>query len=118
MMSRYLHLIYHMYVQIILCPLQWNDIDAMKTNNDFTIDDKNFADLPKFVEHLHKIGMKYIPMFDPGISASERPGTYPPYDLGMTLDIFVKNSTGQPFIGILIAIQLKLKFLKSNSLFI
>ena len=81
-------------------PHQWNDIDAMHSRNDFTIDDKNFADLPKFVEHLHRVGMKYIPMFDPGISASETPGTYPPYDLGMLLNIFVKNSTGQPFIGI------------------
>lgn len=72
----------------------------MKTRNDFTIDDKNFGDLPKFVDELHKVGMKYIPMFDPGISASEKRGTYPPYDLGMALDIFVKNTTGQPFIGI------------------
>ena len=80
-------------------PVQWNDIDAMKARNDFTIDDKNFGELPKFVEKLHEIGMKYIPMFDPGVSASEKPGSYPPYDLGMSMDIFVKNSSGQPFIG-------------------
>ncbi|CAG2184009.1 unnamed protein product, partial [Oppiella nova] len=79
--------------------VQWNDIDAMNANKDFTYDEKNFAKLPQFVQNLHNIGMKYIPMFDPGISASEPRGTYPPFDMGMDLNIFVKNSTGQPFIG-------------------
>lgn len=79
--------------------LQWNDIDAMRNNLDFTYDQKNFAKLPEFVSDLHKVGMKYVPMFDAGISASERLGTYPPFDLGMQLNIFIKNSSGQPYVG-------------------
>lgn len=31
---------------------------------------------------------------DPAISGSETPGTYPPYDIGLEKDIFVKNVTG------------------------
>ena len=72
----------------------------MESHNVFTYDRKNFADLPKFVENLHKVGMKYIPMFDSGIAASEKRGTYPPFDDGVALDIFVKNTSGQLLIGI------------------
>ncbi len=71
----------------------------MKSNNDFTYDDKRFAGLPHFVDHLHQIGMKYITMFDCGISSGETPGTYSPYDEGLALDIFIKNSSGKPFEG-------------------
>ena len=78
---------------------KWNDIDSLKSHNDFTYDDKSFTDLPKFIEHLHQIGMKYIPMFDAGISASEKPGTYFPFDEGKAWDIFVKNSSNQLFLG-------------------
>lgn len=46
-----------------------------------------------------QLGMHYIPLIDPGVSGSEKPGTYPPYDEGLQLDIFVKNSSGQPFVG-------------------
>jgi hypothetical protein len=43
--------------------------------------------------------MHYIPLIDPGVSGSEKPGTYPPYDEGLQFDIFIKNSSGQPFVG-------------------
>jgi lysosomal alpha-glucosidase len=43
--------------------------------------------------------MHYIPLIDPGISGSEKPGTYPPYDEGLQMDIFIKNATGLPFVG-------------------
>jgi lysosomal alpha-glucosidase len=71
----------------------------MENDNDFTYDDKRFAGLPQFVDHLHQIGMKYITMFDCGISSGETPGTYSPYDEGLALDIFIKNSSGKPFEG-------------------
>ncbi len=38
-------------------------------------------------------------MFDAGISASEKPGTYFPFDEGKAWDIFVKNSSDQLFLG-------------------
>ena len=43
--------------------------------------------------------MHYVPIIDPGISASEPPGTYPPWDEGLHLSVFVRNHTNQPFIG-------------------
>lgn len=100
---------------------QWNDIDYMDRNNDFTYDKKKFRDLSQFVDDIHSVsiskfvfisfvvnhltlvfqaGMHYIPIIDAGVSASEKPGTYPPYDEGLVDDIFVKDATsGQPFIG-------------------
>ena len=35
--------------------VQWNDIDYMNENKDFTVDDVNFEGLGKFVEDLHKV---------------------------------------------------------------
>lgn len=79
--------------------VQWNDLDYMEHNNDFTYDKDKFADLPKFVQELHDKGMHYVPLVDPGVSGSEPAGTYPPYDKGIEMDIFVKNSSDQVFIG-------------------
>lgn len=45
------------------------------------------------------MGMHYVPLVDAGISAGEIPGSYPPYDLGIEMDVFVKNVSKQPFIG-------------------
>ncbi|XP_066997663.2 lysosomal alpha-glucosidase [Anabrus simplex] len=79
--------------------VQWNDLDYMDSNNDFTYDKVKYEGLPQFVEELHELGMHYVPLIDPGVSAGEKPGSYPPYDEGIAMDIFIKNSTGQPFIG-------------------
>lgn len=78
---------------------QWNDLDYMDNSNDFTYDKTRFRDLPQFVQKIHSMGMHYIPLIDAGVSASEKKGTYPPYDIGIQMGIFVKNSTDQPFIG-------------------
>lgn len=43
--------------------------------------------------------MHYVTIIDPGVSGGEPAGSYPPYDRGMELDIFMKNSSGQPFVG-------------------
>lgn len=71
----------------------------MNNSNDFTYDKNNYKELPAFVKELHDRNMHYIPLVDPGVSASEKAGTYPPYDKGIEMDIFVKNSSNQPFIG-------------------
>lgn len=71
----------------------------MNNSNDFTYDKEKFGDLPEFIKDLHARGMHYLPLIDAGVSASEVPGTYPPFDIGIKMDIFVKNYTGQPFIG-------------------
>ncbi|OTF74082.1 hypothetical protein BLA29_009311 [Euroglyphus maynei] len=80
--------------------VQWTDIDMMNSRNDFTYDEKNFKGLPDFINNvLHKNGMKFIPMFDPGISAGETPNSYPPYDVGVRMNVFIKNSSDQIFYG-------------------
>lgn len=71
----------------------------MHENNDFTRDKVNFKDLPEFVKEVHSMGMHYVPILDPGVSGSETPGTYPAYDKGLEMKIFVMNSSSQPFIG-------------------
>lgn len=40
--------------------VQWNDIDYMHDNNDFTYDKVNFAGLPEFVKEIHDEGMHYV----------------------------------------------------------
>ncbi|XP_015783663.1 lysosomal alpha-glucosidase [Tetranychus urticae] len=78
---------------------QWNDIDYMDRFNDFTYDKVNYAGLGDFVKELHSKNMHYVIILDPGVSAAEPAGTYPPYDDGVKADIFVKNSTDQIFVG-------------------
>lgn len=79
--------------------VQWVDLDYMSHSNDFTYNKITFAGFPEFVEELHSRGMHLVPIVDPGISGSEIPGTYPPYDKGIEMNIFVLNSSSQPFIG-------------------
>ncbi|XP_011686550.1 PREDICTED: lysosomal alpha-glucosidase-like isoform X1 [Wasmannia auropunctata] len=79
---------------------QWNDLDYMDKNNDFTYNKQKFRDLPEFVEEIHSAGMHYIPLIDAGISASEGKDSYLPYDEGMKQDIFVKDGmSDKPFVG-------------------
>lgn len=39
--------------------------------------------------------MHYVILIDPGVSGSEPKGTYPPLDIGLEKDIFVKDSRGK-----------------------
>ncbi len=75
--------------------VQWTDIDAMSSYLDFTYDDINFRGLPDLVRALQAEGIHYVNIIDPGISSTESPGSYPPYDDGMKRGIFMKkfNST-------------------------
>ncbi|XP_027203752.2 LOW QUALITY PROTEIN: lysosomal alpha-glucosidase-like [Dermatophagoides pteronyssinus] len=80
--------------------VQWTDIDMFDSYNDFTYNHKQFKELPDFIRNvLHKNGQKFIPMFDCGISSGETAHSYRPYDYGVELDIFVKNSSKQIFNG-------------------
>lgn len=78
---------------------QWNDIDYMDQHKDFTIDPKNFADLPNFVNEMKSKGMHYILMLDPAISSSQQQG-YKPYDDGIANDVFVKDYQGNNLQGV------------------
>ena len=37
--------------------------------------------------------MHYVPIVDPGVSGNEKRGTYPPYDIGLDMNIFVRNAS-------------------------
>ncbi|XP_078521078.1 lysosomal alpha-glucosidase-like [Lissotriton helveticus] len=78
---------------------QWNDIDYMKSAQDFTIDTKTFGTLPQLVEDLHNHSQHYVVILDPAISSTQPPGSYWPYDEGLKRGIFINSSTGQPMIG-------------------
>eukprot|EP00731_Ephydatia_muelleri_P028413 Em0020g57a len=78
---------------------QWNDIDYMRSNLDFTFDPVRYAELPSLVDDLHHYGQKYVMILDPGISSMLPPGQYAPFDDGLKSNVFVMNSTDQPLIG-------------------
>ena len=52
--------------------------------------------LQEFVERLHNSSRRFVPILDPGIPVL--PG-YRPYDEGIEQDIFIRDVTGQPYIG-------------------
>nr|CAB3247932.1 lysosomal alpha-glucosidase-like [Phallusia mammillata] len=74
--------------------VQWNDIDYMTSKRDFTYDKANFDTLPQMVNDLHNNGQHYVMIIDPGVSNQEATGTYPPYDDGLAMSIFIQDSTG------------------------
>ncbi|XP_064607330.1 maltase-glucoamylase-like [Liolophura sinensis] len=72
--------------------VQFGDIDYMDERKDFTISPTNFAGLPDFVKAIHKEGMKFIIILDPGL-VSNMSG-YRPYELGRQNDVFIKWPQG------------------------
>jgi len=76
---------------------QWNDIEYMDKYLDFTIDSNKWKGLPQYVDSLHKKGMHYVMIIDPGIS-NQYPN-YNAYKRGTELGVFVKDSNGQPLVG-------------------
>eukprot|EP01114_Cavostelium_apophysatum_P008877 TRINITY_DN2179_c0_g1_i4.p2 TRINITY_DN2179_c0_g1~~TRINITY_DN2179_c0_g1_i4.p2 ORF type:complete len:897 (-),score=121.06 TRINITY_DN2179_c0_g1_i4:67-2757(-) len=83
-----------------MIPLEamWTDIDYMNKYMDFTFDPVRFppAEMKQFTDQLHSNGQHYVVIIDPGISTT--PG-YFAFDNGTNLDLWIKNSTGQFFIG-------------------
>ncbi|XP_072098532.1 lysosomal alpha-glucosidase isoform X1 [Mobula birostris] len=79
--------------------VQWNDLDYMDEKKDFTYNRQNFSDYAEMVEEFHQKGLKYVMIVDPGISSSEAPGKYKPFDDGVKRGVFIKNETGLPSIG-------------------
>ena len=79
--------------------VQWGDIDYMDRRLDFTVAPEDFRGLDEFVDELHEAGMKFVPILDPAISSGEPAGSYPPFDEGDSLDVWVKDSSGQALVG-------------------
>lgn len=80
--------------------VQWFDNDYMDNRNDFTIDPQNFGNLGDLARELQAQGIHVVLNINPAVSGSEKEGTYPPYDLGKALNIFVtKNDSSEIFLG-------------------
>ncbi|PLB33629.1 putative alpha-glucosidase [Aspergillus candidus] len=75
----------------------WTDIDYMSGRRVFTLDDERYAldNVRSVVDYLHDHDQKYIVMVDPAVSVSDNVG----YKRGVEQDIFLKNSTGDLFLG-------------------
>ena len=81
--------------------MQWNDIEYMNKDLDFTYDNTSYDTLPGLVENLHSNHQKYVMIIDPGISNQQKPGSYPPYDEGVSMDVFVKQAdSDEPLEGV------------------
>ncbi|KAJ8037783.1 Lysosomal alpha-glucosidase [Holothuria leucospilota] len=78
---------------------QWNDIDYMDSHLDFTIDHSAFSNLGDVVADIHHHNQHYIAMIDPAISSEQPSGSYPPYDEGVSQDVFIKDDKGAILIG-------------------
>lgn len=77
----------------------WSDMDYMDGFKDFTIDNKNYGDLPTFVESLHNKDIHYVPILDAGIAQREG-GNYSVYNAGQEKDVFIKSFfNGTDFTG-------------------
>ncbi|CAF3783626.1 unnamed protein product [Rotaria sordida] len=80
--------------------IQWTDIDTMDSHLDFTYDNKTFHGLPELIRTMKAEGKHYVNIIDPGISSTQPPGTYPPYDEGLKQGIFItKYNSTEPIVG-------------------
>ncbi|XP_043215763.1 sucrase-isomaltase, intestinal-like [Amphibalanus amphitrite] len=70
--------------------IQYSDIDYMNVRRDFTIDPRNFSDLPAYVQELREQEeVRFVYIYDPAIAA-EFDGGYPSADRGVQSDVFIK----------------------------
>ena len=74
---------------------QWSDIDYMEDYKNFEVDPVNYGQLPEFVDYLHSIGMRYVPILDAGISYRHN---YEAFQSGLDKDIYMKLN-GANFVG-------------------
>ena len=73
----------------------------MRKKLDFTYDRTNYKTLPQLVDNLHKNGQHYVMIIDPGISNQQPVGTYPPYDDGISSEVFIRtHSNEHPIEGV------------------
>lgn len=56
---------------------------------DFTYDPTRYSGLPQFVEELHNMSKKWVPILDAGISARAE-GVYSVYDSGKENNVFIE----------------------------
>jgi len=75
----------------------WGDIDFLNDFNDFTIDNKTYAGLTQFVEHLKTMHIHWVPIVDAGLKHNPLDKYYAK---GQNQTLFIKKAKdGKPFIG-------------------
>ncbi|KAJ6833713.1 alpha-xylosidase 1-like [Iris pallida] len=75
----------------------WNDDDHMDASKDFTLDPVHYPrpKLLAFLDKIHRRGMKYIVLIDPGIAVNS---TYAVFQRAMAKDVFIKYE-GEPYLA-------------------
>ncbi|XP_047550341.1 probable maltase-glucoamylase 2 [Lutra lutra] len=71
--------------------VQYSDIDYMDGNKDFTTDEKAFPNLSNFINDLHKQGLKYVIIMNPGILNNS---DYQPYMNGSHRRVWILGNNG------------------------
>ena len=71
----------------------WADIDYMDDYKIFTVSQTRYPNLAANVSKLHERNMTFVPIMDVGVAVRKN-DNYTAYDLGMELDIFIKQSNG------------------------
>ncbi len=80
----------------IPCDTIWLDIDHMDGNRSFTFSPAFFPDPEALAAQLRELGFHLVTIVDPGIR--REPG-HPVYDGGTRADAWVKDATGEPYVG-------------------
>ncbi|XP_004299087.1 PREDICTED: alpha-xylosidase 1 [Fragaria vesca subsp. vesca] len=77
--------------------VMWTDDDHMDVRKDFTLSPTNFPrpKLLAFLDKIHKIGMKYVVIVDPGIGINS---SYGVYTRGLANDVFIKYDN-EPYLA-------------------
>ncbi|KAI4313937.1 hypothetical protein L6164_026878 [Bauhinia variegata] len=75
----------------------WTDDDHTDGKKDFTLNPVNFPrpKLLAFLDRIHKLGMKYVVIVDPGIGINS---SYGVYQRGIANDVFIKYD-GEPYMA-------------------
>jgi len=76
----------------------WSDIDYMYQYRDFTLDSERYphAEFKSFVDGLHAVGRKFVPITDAGIAQQN----YFAYNDGLEQNVYIKSPVESgPFVG-------------------
>ncbi|KAF3922008.1 Alpha-glucosidase [Dactylellina cionopaga] len=82
----------------------WSDIDYMDQYRDWTVDENTHpqVEFKTWLDALHKQHLHWVPIVDAAIyipNPSNGSESYPSYDRGHALDVFLKNPDGSEYIG-------------------
>lgn len=72
------------------------DIDYMQDYKDFTLNEENFSDFPKFVQEMKRSNLRLIPIIDAGVKVEKG---YSVYEEGVENRYFCQREDGSDFIA-------------------